>query len=241
MTDPHLPPLSAAVRALLANERIPQPADAALRQRVLERARVAIEGRPSGVGLRVAGQTSRAGRAPRTLLLVAAAVAIAGLAAAGVSIYVLVRAPAAPTFVSAMPPPALPVAAAQERVAPVPLGSPSVVEAEPLDAPRAPLPTTTPEPPRAPSASTFALELTLLEPARRSIARGDFTGALAAIARHQREYPRGQLAEERQALRVRALWGMGDKAAAESAAAVFRKRYPHSGLLSWMKATATPQ
>jgi outer membrane protein assembly factor BamD (BamD/ComL family) len=84
----------------------------------------------------------------------------------------------------------------------------------------------------------YAVELSVLDPARRSIALGDYAGAMGAIARHQREYPRGQLAEEREALRVRALWGTGQKASAESAAAVFRKRYPRSGLLSWMKEPA---
>src|SRR5258705_5468769 len=84
--------------------------------------------------------------------------------------------------------------------------------ASPAEPHRAPPPA---EPLHASNASTYALELGLLEPARSNIARGDFNGALAAIARHQRDYPRGQLAEEREALRVRALWGMGRKAEAE--------------------------
>ena len=241
--DARLPPLSASVRALMANERVLQPADAALRERVLERARAAIEDRPSGIGLRIAaGYSSLRARAPRTILLVAAAVAIAGMAAAGANFYGFGRAPA-PRLVTARAPAASPVVVAQEQVAPLavssPSPSPSTAEAEPLG-PHRPV-VTSADPVRAPSASTFALELALLEPARRSIAHSDFAGALAAIARHQREYPRGQLAEERAALRVRALWGMGDKTAAESAAGLFRKRYPHSGLLSWMKAAATSQ
>ena len=248
MTDPGLPPLSTSVRALLANERVVQPADVALRQRVLERARAAIEERPSGVGLRIAGQAWRRARAPRTILLVAAAVAVAGLAAAGANFYRLNPAPG-PSLVAVMPPAAMPVDARPSLgVAVRPLNetanepaSQTVTETEPHDARRAPVTTTAPEPARPPSASTFALELSLLEPARRSIAHSDFAGALAAIARHQREYPRGQLTEEREALRVRAIWGLGDKAAAESAAASFRKRYPHSGLLSWMKPAATSQ
>lgn len=236
--DARLPPLSNSVRALMANERVLQSADAALRQRVLERARAAIEDRPSGIGLRLIGYSSLRTRAARTILLVAAAVAIAGLAAAGANFYGSGRAPA-PRFVAALAPAASPVDVSQQYVAAPAVSSASPAEAEPLN-PHRPV-VTTPDPVRAPSASTFALELALLEPARRSIAHSDFTGALAAIARHQREYPRGQLAEERAALRVRALWGMGDKTAAESAAALFRKRYPHSGLLSWMKATATSQ
>jgi outer membrane protein assembly factor BamD (BamD/ComL family) len=80
----------------------------------------------------------------------------------------------------------------------------------------------------------YAIELELLQPARRSIATGSFSQALAELARHQREYPTGQLAQEREALRVRALWGTGQRAEAEQAAAVFRKRYPRSALLNWM-------
>jgi TolA-binding protein len=86
----------------------------------------------------------------------------------------------------------------------------------------------------------YALEVNLLEPARSSVVRGQYDVALAAIARHQREFPNGQLAEEREALRVRALWGQGQKPAAAAAAASFRNRYPRSLLLSWMKAQPGP-
>jgi outer membrane protein assembly factor BamD (BamD/ComL family) len=79
----------------------------------------------------------------------------------------------------------------------------------------------------------YAVELALLEPARRAISQHDYGAALAAIARHQREFPQGELSEERDALRVRALWGAGQKASADRAALDFRKRYPKSGLLSW--------
>jgi hypothetical protein len=113
--------------------------------------------------------------------------------------------------------------------------------------PPAPVPAPEPERAVAPaeggppsSVQQYAVELGLLEPARSSIGRGDYGGALGAIARHQREYPRGQLAQEREALRVRALWGMGQRSQAESAAVSFRKRYPRSVLLSWMKEPAKP-
>jgi hypothetical protein len=88
---------------------------------------------------------------------------------------------------------------------------------------------------RASDVKQYAIELRLLEPARSSIARRDYAGALGSIARHRREYPNGQLGEERDALRVRALWGLGQRSAAEAAAADFRRRYPRSALLSWMK------
>lgn len=231
MKEGQLPPLSAQTRSLLASERIPEPADPALRERLLARARAAIEEPMSGIGLRAAPLASRRSRAPRTALLIAAALAAAGLAAAGASLY-NDQPTRASNLEQTMPPAASPAKLPRAPASALPASPPATVAPEPLVARRAPV---APEPARVSSASTFALELALLEPARRSIARSDFSAALAAIARHQHEYPRGQLAEEREALRVRALWGMGDRDAAERAADLFRKRYPHSGLLSWLK------
>src|SRR5688572_21912173 len=86
-----LPPLSTLASELLAKERARGPEDAALKQRVLARAREALhEDRPSGIALsgaeRLAWPAARR-RAPRAALLVAAAVAVAGLAAAGAGFY----------------------------------------------------------------------------------------------------------------------------------------------------------
>ena len=54
--------------------------------------------------------------------------------------------------------------------------------------------------------------------------------ALAAIAEHQRRFPSGQLAEEREALRVKALLGLGRMSEAQSAGATFRERFSSSAL-----------
>jgi hypothetical protein len=236
--DPRLPPLSSSARALFAKERALPAEDAALKQRVIERARAALEDRPSGILLKPADSaaiTSRASRAPRTILLVAAAVAVAGLAAAGAGFYTAEKAPLPGVAQVVVAPHRPAVAPAPAR--PAPESAPPVSETPPAH-PTSAAPAV--EAPKSASASSYALELGLLEPARQSIARGDFGAALGAIAQHQREYPRGQLTEEREALRVRALWGMGKQGQAESAAGAFRKRYPRSGLLSWMKSAATP-
>lgn len=222
-------------------ERARGPEHAALKQRALERAREALlQDRPSGVALRgVNGSTrpSAPRRAPRTLLLIAAAVAVAGLSAAGAGLFWqspsgVVRAVEVRTVV-ASPPPA-PIPEAREA-------APFVAESRAPAPPGRPKSTAQVESGAATSIQTYAIEAGLLEPARRGIGSGNYSAAMGAIARHQREYPRGQLAEEREALRVRALWGMGQKPAAESAAAAFRKRYPRSGLLSWMKEPAKPE
>jgi len=76
----------------------------------------------------------------------------------------------------------------------------------------------------------YARELRVLRPAQQAVARQDFASALAAIAEHQRRFPSGRLAEEREALRVKALLGLGRDADAQQAGATFRKRFPRSAL-----------
>jgi hypothetical protein len=77
----------------------------------------------------------------------------------------------------------------------------------------------------------YALELRVLQPARQAVAQRDFGRALGAIADHQRRFPAGKLTEEREALRVKALLGLGRTAEAERAGAAFRARFPRSALL----------
>ncbi|HYO94030.1 MAG TPA: hypothetical protein VER33_05930 [Polyangiaceae bacterium] len=84
-------------------------------------------------------------------------------------------------------------------------------------------------------AADYARELQVLQPARAAVKRGDFTAALAAISEHRRRFGNGQLVEEREALRVRALAGLNRSAEARRAAEAFRKRFPHSVLQSGMK------
>lgn len=232
-----LPPLSETARRLLAEERQRSPEDEALKQRVLARASEALASdRPSGVALRHVGSSRPERLVPRAVLLIAAGLGVAGLAAAGAGLYGLGAAAESPTLmVAPLVPPkkpsAKPIASAgPARVAPEPHADALALEPQ-----RAAPPAKSAQ---AASVQQYAVELGVLEPARSSVARGDYAGAMAAIARHQREYPRGQLVEEREALRVRALWGTGQKASAERAAAVFRKRYPRSVLLSWLKEPA---
>jgi hypothetical protein len=238
MMGRQLPPLSELALRLLAEERQRSAEDEALKQRVLERASEAIApDRPSGVALRRVASSGPARRAPRSVLLIAAALAVAGLAVAGAGMYGLTAPAKSPEVVGA---PLVASKAPPEKPIAPPLPGAGVA-AEP----QAEAPVVEPQhaaPPakgaQASSVQQYAVELGVLDPARRSIARGDYAGAMGAITQHQREYPRGQLAEEREALRVRALWGMGQKASAENAAAIFRKRYPRSMLLSWMKEPA---
>jgi hypothetical protein len=231
--------LSSLARELLERERDHREDDA-LKVRAMQRARAVVQrDRPSGVDFKSSGSgalPARPRRLLRTLPLIAAAIAVAGLAVAGVSFYAeKVAEEASPRSLMKLTRP---------RARHVAVGGGLVGTSSPHDAsfdrppvqPRAPG-TSTPstEGTRAPSVKQYANELALLEPARSSISHGNYGAALAAIDQHRREFPNGQLSEEREALRVRALWGLGQRPAALAAAKVFRRRYPRSGLLSWLK------
>jgi outer membrane protein assembly factor BamD (BamD/ComL family) len=76
----------------------------------------------------------------------------------------------------------------------------------------------------------YAMELRVLQPAQRALARKDYASALASVAEHQRRFPSGRLAEEREALRVKALLGLGRDTEAKRAGTAFRTRFPQSAL-----------
>lgn len=84
---------------------------------------------------------------------------------------------------------------------------------------------------RSPSVNALRAELRLLRFARAAIARGDFAAALLPIGEHTRLFKSGGLVEEREALRVRALWGLGRADEARLAGTSFRIRFPRSVLL----------
>jgi hypothetical protein len=74
----------------------------------------------------------------------------------------------------------------------------------------------------------LAQEQALLDPARVSLAHGDGAGALARLAQHEHRFPNGALAQEREAMTIRALVITGDRDAARARAQAFRSRYPSS-------------
>jgi len=75
-------------------------------------------------------------------------------------------------------------------------------------------------------------ELRLLRQARAAVAREDYASALRPIAAHAHRFKDGRLAEEREALRVKSLAGLGRSEDARRAATSFRARFPRSVLLS---------
>ena len=59
----------------------------------------------------------------------------------------------------------------------------------------------------------------------------DFAAAMVPLVEHARRFKNGQLTEEREALRVKALSGLGLRDEVRRAAAEFEARFPRSPLL----------
>ena len=77
----------------------------------------------------------------------------------------------------------------------------------------------------------LSAERTIIERARSALARGDGEAALVAVAQHEREFAKGQLAEEREVVAVQALVTAGRVQEAAERGARFRKAFPNSLLL----------
>ena len=216
MTSFH-PPLPPEVDSLLDHERDIAPLPAVVRARSLARARAAL----------VAGaarSSSRPMAAPRRMRWAAAAalVCFGGAAIGAVAYEVRVRLIKEPVA----RPAARPVATRPALTA--------LPEAPIAEAPVAAAPSTAPDThaaPRLSRADAARAELRLLKQARAAVARENYAAAMSPIAEHGRRFKDGRLAEEREALRVKALAGLGRTDEAQRAASAFRARFPRSVLL----------
>ncbi|HMF43628.1 MAG TPA: hypothetical protein VKQ32_23300 [Polyangia bacterium] len=205
-------PLPPDVDALLDHEREIPPLPASVRARALARARAAL----------VAGAATRAAMptpVPRTRWAAVAALICVGGATVGAAAYEI-RVHLAPPIIQPVVAPVQPIA--KPPVAPGP-PAPAAEElpAPPPDADR----------PVLSKADAARAELHLLRQARAAVAREAYAAALAPIAEHARRFKDGRLAEEREALRVKALAGLGRTEEARRAAKAFRARFPRSVLL----------
>jgi hypothetical protein len=115
------------------------------------------------------------------------------------------------------------VAPRPPATSPPPVATPS---SEPSAAPAA---TITPPPrPSAGNDTDLAAERALVDRARMALARGQPGTALESLDAHARAYPRGRLAEEREAMAVQALAQADRTDEARRRAARFRAAYPKS-------------
>jgi hypothetical protein len=205
---------SPQVRSLLERERAIPAVPAAVRGRALARARAALA---AGVSAEQVPST-----APRRMRWAAAAMLIllASAAVATAAYRIGIRAkPVAPAVeVSPTPRPSAP----SFKLAATSAATSAIAEMPPAAAPA----------PAAPSRADAAREeLRLLRQARAAVARADFAAALPPLTEHARRFKEGRLAEEREALRVKALAGLGRTDEARRAAAAFKVRFPRSVLL----------
>ncbi|MBI5495467.1 MAG: hypothetical protein HY904_10625 [Deltaproteobacteria bacterium] len=245
-----LPPEVA--RVLDAERRAPPPPDGA-RDRVRQRLALTV-GAAAGVaafsaakgaalsavsgalagksGAGVAGTTLASLLTAKVVVPAVMVVAVAG----GVTVARVVERPArvaavtAPVVARPAPSAAAPLVVIQPAPAPAPAVQPAP---DPRAVPLSPVPVT------RPATGTLPAERRLLDQARQALAdhRGD--AALVTLDRHREQYARGQLAEERDALRVMALADLGRAPEARRAAVRFLERHPHSVLRSAVESAVT--
>jgi hypothetical protein len=184
----------------------------AVRARAIARARAALA---AGVARRAPSSPPRtlwSGAAVFGWLLGAAAAAGAYQVRAHLALPSVRRAATAPVSIAAPARPPIPYAPIETDLPPAPEQAPG-------------------QPASSSQAGAARAELRLLRQARAAVAREDHAAALPFIAEHARRFKNGRLAEEREALRVKALAGAGRLDEAQLAAAAFRARFSHSVLL----------
>jgi hypothetical protein len=219
--------LEPELEALLKPCKIQRQVPSELRARVLTRARAVVAGEavpPVTAPDQPLPKKARAGRRRRLVqVAVAASVAmVAGAVGAVAALYVgRALTPEVPARQSASAARKLP----STNVG-VPATDPLTAETE---SPAAARPT---RPAHAGAKEDrFTAELALLQRAHAAYTGRDFSAALTVIAEHAHRFPKGPLAEQREALRVRSLAGAGRADEARRAAAAFAIRFPRSVLL----------
>jgi hypothetical protein len=230
MSRPPVEPLAADIDALLRQERELAPGSDEFRSRVMSRARTAWvehQSQPRHFWARSFSQP--------LLRRFGTAFAVALITSASYALYQRTESePTEPSTLHGPPRAAVPLA-------------PSLPSAALPDAPEASLSKTNPpwssaspavvtKHDRVPSrvdveADDAALELSLLQRARAAVAAGHFTAALTALGEQARRFPKSRFREEREALRIRALDGAGQRREADRATQAFRERFPRSVLL----------
>jgi hypothetical protein len=201
--------LSPDVRSLLDRERSIAVLSAAARARALSRARAAL-----AAAVATRSLPSRKSSAVRWA------------AAAGLACMTTVAAGAAAYRMGVRARPIAPPVAASLAESPPPHWS---AGDEPLLDPLA-APVYAARPARS-GAGAVRVELRLLEQARAAVSREDFVRAIELLAEHARRFRTGRLVEEREALRIKSLAGLGRRTEARRAVTQFEANFPRSPLL----------
>ena len=220
---------SPVLRSMLAFEQSIPVQPAAVRARALVRARAAL----------VAGAGSLAAPAARAIpLRWTGGLALACIACAGVGItaYDLGARVNLGARVQPEMPAVFELASTSERPRSAPPTVDSYIDAIAETPPVAVEPRVAKAPagarPRWSSTDAVRDELHLLSGARAAVAGEDYATALFRLDEHARRFRAGRLTEEREALRIKALAGLGRTDEARHAASAFRARFPHSVLVT---------
>lgn len=216
MSDETVRPLPDDIsRAIALEQARPPPTDAVLE---LTRARIAA----TAGSLATAGAGGAAATLGAAKIVALLAVGAAAGAAGGIGLYAA-AVPVVPVqpIVIQLPAPAPPPPAAPTE--PAPQAEPPPARAE-RRAPKAQPPT---EPAAAPT-PTVETERLLVERAGVALARGEAAAALEVCDEHQRVFPTGLLAEERESVAIRALAALGRLDEARSRAKAFKEAFPRS-------------
>ncbi len=212
---------------MLANERTIAPEPEAFRKRAVERARAELACRPRTD----LPDSPRLSRSRRITVAVAAAASVMLVALCAVAVRAAYRSglgDQVPPAITSSPEPGV---LDSQIAAALPDKLPEVCPAVATPSERSSKAKVSGRAKTAKDSETYAIEFKMLQPAYHAVARHDFTSALTAIAEHQQRFASGQLAEEREALRVKALLGLGRRAEAQQATVAFRERFPRSVLL----------
>ncbi|MFZ5442315.1 MAG: outer membrane protein assembly factor BamD [Myxococcota bacterium] len=228
--------LDPRVAALLKAERVADPVDPAVVERLWARVSVATT---AAHAAGAAGVTHAAVSAKVLLLGGLVAGAILG-GAGGYWLRGQLEAPVQQTVPVVVAAPAKepePVRLEVPREAPAPAPeAPRVVSAAPTRRPPEPPPTPLP----AGSDAQLARERALIDRARTALQRGLAEEALKTLEAAEREFPQGALTEERTALLVHALVETGQPARARALAATFFERFPDSLLRTAVESDVAP-
>ena len=244
MNDPQLESLPSDLQSLLAGERNAYPEDGALKEAVLVHVEMVavLAGTHGPGGSETAAATGHAGAGAASTLKGAA---LGKLIAVGLASFVAGGAVGAGVTQNRAPvaanPARLPTAPLAQAVSPpTDVETTIAVSALPL-APSSPAPPRASAPSRgsANAAGDLTRERELLDVARAALARGRPEDALAAGERHARQWPHGDLVEEREVVMIQALVAAGRKSDAALRAAQFRATFPKSVLLPVVN-TASP-
>jgi len=227
VTEPDVPELDADLRALFEEERASYTFDDARLGRLYRRVEAAVTFGAREAPTPTASPPAPAapGIAPWKAALGAVVAFGLGVAAGGAARRPAPPDPAPPSSDAS----AVPVAPSESVSTPAPSLEPPLVPAPRTSAdahagaPALPSATTS-----SPPASSLADEQALVDRARAALARGRAPDALAAVDEHQRRFPRGRLAEEREILAIQALVAAGRSADARLRAARFRTTFPKS-------------